>query len=150
MALPSYYDVVLNGKVMKSSSPGRTRKKYHPDGTLPDGPAIWVFGSNLFGTHHGGAAKVAVQQFGAVEGISRGLTGRAYAIPTADRSGNPISLPLIAHTVAKFIEHASMNPAVQFFVTRIGCGIVGYKDKDIAPMFKTAPANCSLPEHGAS
>jgi hypothetical protein len=120
--------------------------KYHQDGTLPDGPAVWVFGSNLFGAHHGEAAKVAVEKFGAQEGISRGLTGRAYAIPTADRNGDPISLELIAQLVAKFIEHAHLNYAVQFFVTRIGCGIVGYKDKDIAPMFKAAPPNCNLPE----
>ena len=120
--------------------------KYHQDRTLPEGPAVSVFGSNLFGAHHGGAAKVAMEKFGAQEGISRGVTGSAYAIPTADRSGDPISLQLIAHTVAKFIEYAGANPAVQFFVTRIGCGIVGYKDMEIAPMFKSAPANCNLPE----
>jgi hypothetical protein len=120
--------------------------RYHQDRTLPEGPAVWVFGSNLFGAHHGGAAKVALEKFGAKEGVCRGVTGKAYAIPTADRSGNPISLKLIDQSVVKFIEYANATPNVEFFVTRVGCGIVGYKDKDIGPMFQAAPANRNLPE----
>jgi hypothetical protein len=120
--------------------------KYHQDRTLPDGPAVWVFGSNLFGAHYGGAAKVAAEKFGAQQGVSRGATGRSYAIATADKSGNPIALNLIAQLVTKFIEYANANAGVQFFITRVGCGIVGYADKDIAPMFAAAPANCNLPE----
>ena len=30
--------------------------------------------------------------------------------------------------------------------TRVGCGRAGYKDEQIAPMFKDAPANCVLPK----
>jgi hypothetical protein len=33
----------------------------------------------------------------------------------------------------------------QWFVTRVGCGLAGYKDEDIAPMFKGAK-NCSFAE----
>jgi hypothetical protein len=87
--------------------------------------------------------------FGAQQGVSRGATGSAYAIPTADKSGNPIALSLIAQLVAKFIDYANANPAVQFFVTR-GCGIVGYADKDIAPMFAAAPQTAIYRKSGAS
>ena len=31
-------------------------------------------------------------------------------------------------------------------VTRIGCGLAGYKDEDMAPFFKDAPYNCLLPD----
>lgn len=44
------------------------------------------------------------------------------------------------------VDYANANPSLQFFVTRIGCGIVRYRDKDIAPLFAAAPANCDLPE----
>lgn len=33
----------------------------------------------------------------------------------------------------------------RFQVTRIGCGLAGYRDADIAPLFACAPANCHLP-----
>jgi hypothetical protein len=34
---------------------------------------------------------------------------------------------------------------MEFQVTRIGCGLAGYEDNDIAPMFVDAPQNCILP-----
>lgn len=48
--------------------------------------------------------------------------------------------------VGHFIAYASVHPELKFFVTRVGCGLAGYRDVDIAPMFKNAPANCSLPD----
>mgnify|MGYP006277653783 CR=1 FL=1 len=47
--------------------------------------------------------------------------------------------------VDEFIKYAKEHPKATFNVTRIGCGLAGYKDSDIAPMFKDAPANCNLP-----
>ena len=44
-----------------------------------------------------------------------------------------------------FLTYARLHPTYDFFVTRVGCGLAGFDDKDIAPMFKEAPANCSLP-----
>jgi hypothetical protein len=44
-----------------------------------------------------------------------------------------------------FKEYARQHPELRFFVTRVGCGLAGYTDKVIAPMFKNAPANCELP-----
>ena len=43
---------------------------------------IFVFGSNDMGHHDGGAARIALEKFGAVYGQGRGLQGRSYAIPT--------------------------------------------------------------------
>lgn len=39
---------------------------FHRDGTLPQNGEVFVFGSNLAGIHGAGAAKVALQKFGAV------------------------------------------------------------------------------------
>ena len=43
---------------------------------------VFVFGSNLAGSHGGGAAYVAWRKFGAVMGQGVGLQGQSYAIPT--------------------------------------------------------------------
>ena len=43
---------------------------------------VFVFGSNLAGSHGGGAAYVAYRKFGAVMGQGVGLQGQSYAIPT--------------------------------------------------------------------
>lgn len=94
---------------------------------------IFVFGSNEAGHHDGGAASIALEKFGAVYGQGRGLQGRSYAIPTM--SG---SIDAIAREVEEFIWFADSHPDLTFLVTRIGCGIAGYSDKDIAPLFARA------------
>lgn len=106
---------------------------------------IFVFGSNLAGIHGAGAANHAFQHEGAKWGQGIGLAGNSYAIPTKSRALRTLSLKAIKSFVDVFIENAQMDPTVQYNVTRIGCGLAGYKDKDIAPLFKDAPANCHLP-----
>jgi hypothetical protein len=44
------------------------------------------------------------------------------------------------------MEYAAAHPHDSFYVVKIGCGLAGYKEEDIAPMFFAAPANCVLPE----
>lgn len=104
---------------------------------------IFVFGSNLSGHHKSGAAKAAMEKFGAVWGIGSGLQGQSYAIPTT--SGN---IETIKTYVDKFIEFAKANKNLTFLVTRIGCGHVGFKDEDIAPLFQEAlgVSNILLPK----
>lgn len=119
---------------------------YHKDGALPDGPAVFAFGSNALGIHAGGAARVALRLFGAVEGQATGRQGDSYAIVTADRYGDPVPLAQLAHQVERFLCYATLYAHERFFVTRVGCGIVGYDDAQVAPLFKGAPSNCSLPE----
>lgn len=118
--------------------------KFHEDGTLPTDGSIFVFGSNMAGIHGAGAAKVAKQKFGAEPHVGEGLRGQSYAIPTKD--GNIQTLPLgrIKKSVNYFLQVARNNEMRSYFVTRIGCGLAGYEDADIAPMFNGAPGNCSF------
>lgn len=112
---------------------------------IPD--KVFVFGSNLGGFHGAGAARFARLYHGAVMGVGEGRTGNAYAIPTKE-VGYQTSRPLkdIQESVNKFIQYAKENPQEQFLVTRVGCGLAGYKDHEIGPMFKDAPSNCELPD----
>lgn len=107
---------------------------------------IFVFGSNEAGRHGAGAAKYAREHHGAVYGVGRGRTGMAYAIPTKDARIQTRPLAAIAPDVAEFLRYAEAHPDLTFEVTRIGCGLAGYRDADIAPMFKDAPENCVLPD----
>jgi hypothetical protein len=104
---------------------------------------IFVFGSNLDGFHAGGAARAAVNQFGAVWGQGVGLQGQCYAIPTMQGG-----VETIKPDVDEFIQFAKSRPDLYFYVTRIGCGIAGFIDEDIAPLFDDALAldNVALPK----
>lgn len=107
---------------------------------------IFVFGSNLAGVHGAGAARVARFQHGAQIGVGNGPTGNAYALPTKDRNISTMSTTAIRMFVDQFLNYARENPELKFQVTRIGCGLAGYKDHQIAPMFKGAPKNCLFDE----
>lgn len=104
---------------------------------------IFVFGSNLAGMHAGGAAKIAHANFGAVWGEGVGLHGKTYAIPTMHGG-----LEAIKPYVDDFMEFARTHPEMKFLVTRVGCGIAGFRDEDMAPLFKDAAEleNVYLPE----
>ena len=104
---------------------------------------VFVFGSNLAGMHGGGAAYVAFRKFGAVMGCGVGLQGQSYAIPTMQGG-----VETIKPYVDEFISFAKEHPELFFFVTRIGCGIAGFCDRDIAPLFSDAVGleNVCLPE----
>jgi len=107
---------------------------------------IFVFGSNLAGEHVGGAAKTAYKKHGARWGMGVGHYGCSYAIPTLDASRNQLSLDDIETFVAGFILYAAAHPEWDFKVTRIGCGIAGFSDAEIAPMFHNATGNCLFDE----
>lgn len=92
---------------------------------------IFVFGSNLQGMHGGGAARLAYEKFGAIWGQGVGLQGQSYGIPTMHGG-----VDAIKPYVDEFIEFAKSHPELTFLVTRIGCGIAGFRDEEIAPLFK--------------
>ena len=104
---------------------------------------FFVFGSNLAGHHGGGAANTALKKFGAIYGQGVGLQGQCYAIPTMQGDTGTI-IPY----VNDFIDFAKNNKDKFFFVTRIGCGIAGFNDMQIAPLFERALKleNVSLPK----
>ncbi len=94
---------------------------------------IFVFGSNLRGMHGGGAAYAAVKYFGAIMGQGVGLQGQSYAIPTMQGGVETIK-PYVDEFIAFALEHKDLT----FLVTRIGCGIAGFTDDEIAPLFAAA------------
>ena len=74
------------------------------------------------------------------------MQGRSFAIPTKNGLLQTMTLPAIEKGVEYFLVYANKHPEHTFNVTRIGCGLAGYTDSQIAPMFKGAPINCNLPE----
>ena len=102
---------------------------------------IFVFGSNEQGLHSGGAALTAVKKFGAIMGQGEGLQGQSYAIPTME------GIDSMRKAIERFIEYAKEHPELTFLVTRIGCGIAGYKEEEVAPLFAEAKdiSNIYLP-----
>ena len=94
---------------------------------------IFVFGSNLAGSHGGGAARLAYNRFGAIWGQGVGLQGQSYAIPTMHGG-----VDVIKPYVDEFILFAKKHPEYKFLVTRIGCGIAAFTPDEIAPLFKDA------------
>ena len=103
---------------------------------------IFVFGSNKDGNHAGGAAKLALEKFGAISGCAYGLQGKSYAINTMS------GMDEIKQGIANLISHANGNPDSILLVTEIGCGIAGFKSEQIAPLFEAAKdvENIHLPE----
>lgn len=91
---------------------------------------VFVFGSNLVGFHGGGAAAIAFKKFGAKWGKGVGHYGQTYAIPTMHGG-----VDKIRPYVDEFIVYAKKHPELTFLVTKIGCGIAGFKFREIAPLF---------------
>jgi hypothetical protein len=106
---------------------------------------IFVFGSNLAGRHGKGAAKIAMDKFGARYGQGEGFSFLTYAIPTKGYQLEVLSLSDIKRYVDRFLAIAPIYPQFTFLVTPIGCGLAGYTPEQIAPMFKGCPANVALP-----
>lgn len=117
---------------------------------FPDN-AIFVFGSNDKGEHIGGAAKFAVDHFGAIWGQAEGLQGRSYAIPTLffndDDVLDKLDILDITAGIQKLINFALDHPELEFHVTKIGCGIAGFKISEIGSIFKgmLIPENVVMP-----
>lgn len=118
----------------------------HYPPTLNNNINVFVFGSNVEGRHGAGAARAALINWQARYGQGNGPQGNAYAIPTKDARLKPISLKRIESYVNTFKHYAAAHFERTFLVTRIGCGLAGYKDADIAPFFKDVTENVTLPE----
>lgn len=114
--------------------PANTLRRYTPERIVTLEPdEIFVFGSNPEGDHRGGAALTALRHFGARTGQGVGLQGQSYAIPTMLENAEAIK----PH-VDEFTAFATRHPELTFYVTRIGCGIAGFDDAEIAPLFDRA------------
>ncbi len=108
--------------------------RFTPENITSLGPdEVFVFGSNLQGMHCGGAARTAVRRFVAIMGQGVGMQGQSYAIPTMQGG-----VETIKPYVDQFIDLAREWDQTTFYVTRIGCGIAGFTDEEIAPLFAEA------------
>jgi hypothetical protein len=107
---------------------------------------IFVFGSNEGGRHGAGSALAAVQKYGAIYGQGWHRQGDAFAIPTKDADFKVLSIDKIQYYVNQFIKYAKDNSRLTFEVVKIGCGLAGFKEEQISPLFKEAPENCLLPD----
>lgn len=128
---------------MNDNRDGST-KRFTPERITSLAPnEVFVFGSNLGGFHGGGAARAALNHFGAIWGQGVGLQGQSYAIPTMHGG-----VDVIKPYVDEFIQFARSRPDLYFYVTRIGCGIAGFRDEQIAPLFAEALPldNVALPK----
>ena len=136
--------VVSNNLSVAGEKRFNNRPEYTPDmiESLKE-DEVFVFGSNLAGKHGGGAARMAYIHFGAIMGKGVGLQGQSYAIPTMQGG-----VETIQPYVDEFIEFARNHDNLFFYVTRIGCGIAGFRDEEIAPLFAEAiyEPNICLPK----
>ena len=119
--------------------------RYHLETEPPTADQIFVFGSNLAGRHGKGAADYAYKNKGARYGQGIGIQGSSYAIPTKDHWLKPIPLWRIEEFVKDFLHYTVQAHDKEFYLTRIGCGLAGYKDEQIAPMFEGYYPNIVFP-----
>ncbi|USE84229.1 A1S_2505 family phage non-structural protein [Acinetobacter tibetensis] len=123
------------------------RYHYHDETIVKSLPedTVFVFGSNMAGTHAGGAAKIALLHFGAMKGAGRGWAGQSYAIPTMNEHLQQMPLSQIQHYIDDFKIYTQHHPKTKYFITSVGCGVAGYKVEEIAPMFKGISHNVIFP-----
>lgn len=107
---------------------------------------VFVFGSNRAGAHGAGAALEAARR-GFPHGLGTGywpgprlMWAGCYAIPTKDERIQTLELSVIRKYVVQFKNFVFLaGDRLRFQVTRVGCGLAGYADEDIAPLFDGAP-----------
>lgn len=120
---------------------------YHENMTLPkkESNVIFVFGDNDKGIHGKGAARVALNKFGAIWGKSPNqLVGNSYGISTKKSPHKYMSLEKATKNILNFVEFTKEHPELFFFITEVGCHLAGFKESEIAPLFKECGSNCSL------
>jgi len=99
------------------------------------GTDVFVFGSNLGGFHGAGAAKQAMN-WGAEWGNPVGHQGQTYAIPTKTKDvKDTLSVEEIKPFVDEFIAYAKAHTILDFYVTKIGCGLADRTYPEMGPLF---------------
>ena len=115
---------------------------------------VFVFGSNRLGKHIGGAARIAKDKFGAQEGVSQGLTGQSYAIPTLDENFNKVRESELLSSFVEFLKFVAQDSSHKYYLTKVGCGIAGWELSRVTYVFQQAlriahgsqiPSNLCIP-----
>jgi hypothetical protein len=107
---------------------------------------IFVFGSNKMGNHYSGAAQQAYDKFGALWGAGWGLYGQSYAFPTLGYKMEQLPLSNLETERDNLYDCCNRNKHLTFLLTKVGCGIAGYPEEDIKPLFTNAPDNLIKPK----
>lgn len=114
-------------------------REYTPENITSLKPnEVFVFGSNTEGRHGAGAAKTAVDKFGAKYGQPRGIQGQSYGIVTKDLQKGTKSIPKddILKEVNDLMKFAKANPNKKFYVTKLGTELAGYSISEIKKIFE--------------
>lgn len=129
--------------------------RYTPDNiTVLEPGQVFVFGSNMLGQHHGGAARAAYLQFKAEWGVSEGMTGNCYAIPTLTEKFKRVSNHALLQSFIKFLKVVQENPNKTFLLTLVGCGIASWNIDTVGSLLYIAlrmnglrrfPRNLTIP-----
>jgi hypothetical protein len=156
------YASLQDKKVKKTEVDKKTtssKKTYSGKVTSLKANQIFVFGSNegsskgAAPTHGAGSAKIARDNFGAVQGQSRGLQGQSYAIVTkkfydVEKSSTPQE---IIQEIKGLYEFAKQNPTKEFLISDYSeSNLNGYTGKEMAQMFNLAgniPSNIIFNEN---
>ncbi len=98
---------------------------------------IFVFGSNTEGRHGKGAAKEALDYWGAKYGQAKGLQGNSYAIITKNLKIGKRSVTL--NSIEKQIETLNrvvlQNPDCVFIISALGTSLAGFTVDEIKSLF---------------
>ena len=112
---------------------------------------VFVYGSNQYANHAGGAAKLAVEKFGAINGVApTGLCGQSYGIITTSFNDTKVQISHIIAQLMALYAFAKLRPDLTFYVTKIGCGIAGFSIEIMSDTFSIVeemrPNNIILPK----
>jgi len=107
---------------------------------------LFVFGSNLAGSHGAGAAAQARKDFGAEWGVGEGITGQSYAFPTLDENLGKRTDEELKKSVLELYETCEENSNKTFLLTPVGTGIAGYSVDYMKSLFTNPPENLIMPE----
>ena len=94
---------------------------------------VFVFGSKPDGNHKSGAAKIAVEKFGARQGLGEGFCGQSYAIPVHKYHTHKMD-----KAVKSFVGYAKTHSDKAFYVLPVGCGSAGIDIRVVSEMFSKA------------
>ena len=128
-------------------------REYTPENITSLKPnEIFVFGSNAEGVHGKGAALLAKEKFGAIQGKAEGLQGKSYGVITKKnwRVEKSSTLQEIGKGIQNMLLFAKENPNKKFLVTKLGSSLAGYSVKEIKNLFEKLkniiPNNVILPK----
>jgi len=99
---------------------------------------VFVYGANPEYRHGKGAALTAMHQFGAIYGKPGGLQGQSYGIVTKElryKTHPPVTLAQVREGIRRFVAFSQTRPDLVFYVTKIGCGLAGFRVEEIARIF---------------